>query len=272
MINQISFPNLNLNFTVNRVAFEIFGFSVYWYGILICLGLILAICYGLKESKKTGLSQDDLTNMLLLSVPIAIICARLYYVIFSWDSYKNDLGSVFDIRNGGLAIYGGIIGACLVIFFYCKKKKLSIGMALDLLSIGLLIGQSIGRWGNFVNGEAFGGPTSLPWAMTIINQGEVIADSVHPTFLYESLWNIIGIGILLIYKKKTVFNGELFSAYMVWYGLGRSLIEGLRADSLYIGIFRVSQILAVLTMLVGVIIIILGRRHQKIRIDGDIES
>lgn len=262
MINQITFPGLGLDFKVNRVAFQLFGISVYWYGLLIAVGLGLAIWYGLRESKRSGLSQDDLLNMILIAVPCAIICARLYYVIFSWDMYKDDLLSVFDIRSGGLAIYGGIIGAFLVIFFYCRKKKLSLGMVLDILAVGLLIGQAIGRWGNFVNGEAFGAKTALPWAMTIYQDGKLIAQSVHPTFFYESLWNGIGILVLLGYKRIRTFDGEVFCGYMVWYGLGRMWIEGLRADSLYIGGLRVSQLLAVLTLIAGASVII-WRRVKK---------
>ncbi len=264
MINQVSFPGLGLEFSLNRVAFYVFGVSVYWYGIIIALGLMLAVVYGMRESKKVGLSQDDLLNMLLISVPTAIICARLYYVIFSLDMYLDAPMSIFDIRSGGLAIYGGVIGTLLAIFFYCRKKKLSLGMVLDVLSIGLLIGQSIGRWGNFVNCEAFGATTSLPWAMTITQRGEIIAQSVHPTFFYESLWNAIGIIVLVLYKKAQSFRGELFCGYLVWYGLGRMWVEGLRADSLYIGPIRVSQLLAIITVLIGGFIIIKNRRKKDI--------
>lgn len=263
MNNVITFPGLGLTFEVNRAAFHIFGIPVYWYGLLIALGLILAIVYGIREAKKTGVSQDDLLNMILIAVPVAIVCARLYYVIFSWDMYKDDLLSVFDIRNGGLAIYGGVIGACLVIFFYCRRKHLSLGAVLDILAVGLLIGQAIGRWGNFVNGEAFGGPTQLPWAMSIRQDGEIIAQGVHPTFLYESLWNAAGIVILLVYKRWKSFRGEVFCGYLIWYGLGRMWIEGLRADSLYIGNLRVSQILAGLTVLAGAGILLYGRLQQR---------
>lgn len=262
MINQISFPNMGLEFEINRVAFSIFGLSVYWYGLLIGLGLLLAVSYGMRQTKKNGLSQDDFLNMLLIAVPVAIVCARLYYVVFSWDAYKSDLMSVFDIRSGGLAVYGGIIGACAVIFIYCKMKKINMGIVLDMLAVGLLIGQAIGRWGNFANGEAFGSYTNLPWAMTVVQDGDKIASSVHPTFLYESLWNGIGIVVLLLYKKICSFKGELFCGYLVWYGLGRMWIEGLRADSLYLGSLRVSQILAVLTLILGMVFIFKGRKGK----------
>ena len=262
MINEISFPKLNLYFTVNRAAISVNGFCIYWYGIIIALGLVLAILYGIHESKKINLKSDDFFNMLILCIPSAIICARLYYVIFSFDSYKNNLMDIFAIRNGGLAIYGGVIGAAAVIIIYCKRHKISIPKILDMLSVGLLIGQAIGRWGNFVNGEAFGSFTNLPWAMTVKCDGILIAEMVHPTFLYESLWNALGIAVLLIYKRHKKFDGELFCGYMIWYGIGRALIEGLRTDSLYIGTFRVSQLLSIALAVIGLMIIIIKKTKK----------
>lgn len=272
MINTISFPRLGLEFTINRVAFSIGDFPIYSYGLIITFGLVLAVIYGFKQCKpqesgeriSDGLGVDDYLNMLLLAIPISIICARIYYVMFSFDAYKDNLLSVFDIRSGGLAIYGGVIGAVLTIVVYCRKKKINIGTVLDILSVGLLIGQAIGRWGNFVNAEAFGCETSLPWAMTIEENGKIIANGVHPTFFYESLWNAVGILILMIYKKHSRFRGELFCAYLVWYGAGRAIIEGLRTDSLYLGDFRVSQILAAVTAVVGAVLIIRGRKKERI--------
>ena len=263
MINVISFPGLGLEFTINRVAFSIGNFNVYWYGIIIAIGLTLALLYGISECRKVGLNPDDFYNMVLICIPTAIICARIYYVIFSFDMYKNDLLSVFDIRNGGIAIYGGIIGTFLAIFIYCRIKHIKLGIPLDILAVGLLIGQAIGRWGNFVNAEAFGASTSLPWAMTIKSGLYVAAKSVHPTFLYESLWNAIGIVVLLLFKKHKKFDGEVFALYMVWYGLGRMLIEGLRADSLYIGNLRVSQLLSLIILVSGLLIIIINRLKNK---------
>ncbi len=263
MINVISFPGLNLEFTINRVAFSIGNFSIYWYGIIIAVGLALALLYGIRECKKVGLSLDDFYNMVLICIPSAIICARIYYVIFSFDMYKDDLLSVFDIRNGGIAIYGGIIGTFLAIFIYCRIKHIKLGIPLDMLAVGLLIGQAIGRWGNFVNAEAYGAATTLPWAMTIKSGYHLVAESVHPTFLYESLWNAAGIIVLLLFKKYKKFDGEVFSLYMVWYGLGRMLIEGLRADSLYIGSIRVSQLLSLIILATGLILIIINRLKLK---------
>lgn len=263
MINTISFPNLSWEFTVSRIAFTIFGTPVYFYGLLIGMGLLLAVAYALYETKRVGIEHDDLFNMLLIALPVSVICARIYYVIFQWDYYKNNLSEILNIRGGGIAIYGAVIGAAIVVYTYCIVKKLSIGKCLDVLSIGLLIGQAVGRWGNFVNGEAFGSQTNLPWAMTIVQDGMLIAEKVHPTFLYESLWNAAGIGLLWLYRRRKKFEGELICGYMIWYGIGRMMIEGLRTDSLMLGDFRVSQLLSVCLVLVGIIIIILKRKSAK---------
>ncbi|MEG2669907.1 MAG: prolipoprotein diacylglyceryl transferase, partial [Oscillospiraceae bacterium] len=189
MINNITFPNLGIDITVNRVAFSVFGMEVYWYGIIIATGLILGFIYAIHEAKRTQLSQDDLLNMFLIAIPVAIICARLYFVAFSWDMYKDDLWSIFDLRSGGIAVYGSLIGAGISVLMYCYIKKINLGMVLDIMAIGFLIGQAVGRWGNFVNGEAFGCVTNLPWGMSIKADGIDIAKMVHPTFLYESRWN-----------------------------------------------------------------------------------
>jgi len=264
MINTISFPNLNLSFNINRAAVTIGGFSVYWYGILIALGIVIAFVYAYCQCKKAGLDTDHLINMVLFALPVAIICARAYYVIFNFDLYRDDLWSIFDIRSGGIAIYGGIIGTLIVLVIYCRKKRLNIGTVLDILAIGLLIGQAVGRWGNFVNGEAFGGATSLPWAMSVERSGKVIASMVHPTFLYESLWNGLGIAVLLFYRRFKTFEGEEFCGYMIWYGIGRAMIEGLRADSLYIGSLRVSQILSILAVITGIVLIVYFRKKKSV--------
>lgn len=263
MENIINFEKLGLSFTLNRTAFSLFGIDIYWYGIIIATGLIAAFIYGSYASEKEGIDQNDYLNLFIITVPFAIIGARLYYCIFSFNDYKDNLLDIFNLRNGGLAIYGGVIASAIVIFVYCKIKKIKYTKILDVLSVGLLIGQAIGRWGNFVNGEAFGTQTTNFLAMTIINNGRIIAENVHPTFLYESLWNFAGIVVLLLYKKKKVFSGELFFLYMVWYGLGRMFIEGLRADSLYIGCFRVSQLLSAVILIIGVFLIIRGRKLKS---------
>ena len=263
MENIVKFESLGLTFNINRTAFSIFGLNVYWYGIIIAFGLMVAFIYALKESEKLGIAQDDLLNLFIIGLPSAIVGARLYYVIFSFDDYRDNLLEIFNIRGGGIAIYGAIIGAFLAVFLYCRKKRIDLLKILDILAVGFLIGQSIGRWGNFVNGEAFGGNTSALFAMTIIKNGKTIAQNVHPTFLYESVWNLLGLIFLLIYKRKQVFKGELFSLYMLWYGLGRFLIEGLRTDSLYIGPFRVSQVLSLILLSLGTYITIAGRKKVK---------
>lgn len=260
MTNRILFPGLGLEFNIRRSLFSVFGIPVYTYGLLIAAGVCLAFIYAAREVKKAEISQDDFLNMFLIGLPVAIVCARLYYCIFRWDIYKEDIWQVLNLRGGGLAIYGGVIGAAAVVLIYCKVKKLSVGKVLDILAVGLFIGQTIGRWGNFVNGEAFGGRCNLPWAMTIIRDGRIVAEMVHPTFLYESLFNAIGIGVLLLYKRKKVFNGEIFCGYMVWYGIGRFMIEGLRADSLYIGAFRVSQLISAVIAAAGLILIVKNRK------------
>ena len=262
MVNIISFPNLGITLTVSRSLFSVFGIPVYSYGLIIGIGVILGFIYASNEIKRQGITQDDFLNMFITALPVAILCARLYYVIFSWDFYKNNPLEILDIRGGGLAIYGGIIGAFAVVLIYCKVKKLNIGKVLDILAVSLLIGQSVGRWGNFVNGEAFGSSSTLPWAMSIESEGRLIAHMVHPTFLYESVFNAIGIVVLLLYKRKKVFQGELFCGYMVWYGIGRVLIEGLRADSLYWGPFRVSQMLSGLLVIIGLILIFKNRKQK----------
>lgn len=259
MINNISFPKLGLSFEVDRVAFSIFGFDIMWYGVLIGLGIILAFIYGSYALKKTKLSQDDFLNMVLIALPGAIIGARAYYVIFNWKEYQDNILSIFAIRNGGLAIYGGIIAAALVIIVYCRIKKINYGIPFDLLAVGLPMAQAIGRWGNFVNAEAYGSFTSLPWGM-IIGNSQI---PVHPTFLYESIWNIMSVLIVLWVKNRKKFDGELFCVYMIWYGMGRFWIEGLRTDSLYLGVFRISRIVAVLSVILGISVIIYEKRKKK---------
>lgn len=260
MVNHISFPGLGLSFDVNRVLFSIGGIEIYTYGFLIAMGVVIAFAYALNQVKKSDISQDDFLNMFIIAVPVSVVAARLYYVIFSWEDYRDNLLEILNIRGGGIAIYGAVIGAAATVLIYCTKKNISKGKALDILSVGLLIGQTVGRWGNFVNGEAFGAQTALPWAMTIERGTRVIAESVHPTFLYESLFNLLGIIVLTLYKKKQTFNGEIFCGYMIWYGFGRMLIEGLRTDSLYLGPFRVSQLLSACLVVLGIIIIVKNRK------------
>lgn len=259
MEHTIGFPNLGLEFTLNRVACTVLGKDIYWYGIIICAGFILAALYVNSRTKDFGITSDNLTDCLIICVPLGIICARIYYVVFEWGYYAQHPGEIIAIWKGGIAIYGGIIGTLIGLFVYSRVKKLSLASLCDLAAFGLLIGQCIGRWGNFVNGEAHGGPTTLPWGMTIDGQS-----MVHPTFLYESLWNLIGFVLLHFYSKKRRFKGEIALLYAAWYGAGRAWIEGLRTDSLYIGSVRVSQLLAIISCVAA--IAVLARQYHRIKV------
>lgn len=259
MEHTIGFPNLGLEFTLSRVACTVLGKDIYWYGIIICAGFILAALYVNSRTKDFGITSDNLTDCLIICVPLGIICARIYYVVFEWGYYAQHPGEIIAIWKGGIAIYGGIIGTLIGLFVYSRVKKLSFASLCDLAAFGLLIGQCIGRWGNFVNGEAHGGPTTLPWGMTIDGQS-----MVHPTFLYESLWNLAGFVLLHFYSKKRRFKGEIALLYAAWYGAGRAWIEGLRTDSLYIGSVRVSQLLAIVSCIAAVAV--LARQYHRIKV------
>ena len=262
----ISFPGLGLEMNPGRVL-QIGPLSIHYYGLIIAIGLALAVIYGLRRRKIFGLTEDDILDGALLIVPFAIICARAYYCAFSWDSFKNDPISVLYIWNGGIAIYGGVIGAALGILVYCKVKKLSIGATLDLVAVGFLIGQAIGRWGNFMNREAFGAEVSQNYfmAMGLFNRYLGQYQYFHPTFLYESLWNAAGFVALHFLSKKRQYDGQIALGYVAWYGLGRTIIEGLRTDSLWWGPFRVSQLLAAISCLTAVIVLLIlaFRSHDR---------
>ena len=254
MYGIISFPGLGLSFNPSRIAFSIGSKPIYWYGIIIAAGFLLAVYYAMKRADQFGLTQDNIIDMLICAVPLAIIGARAYYCIFSWGLYKDDPIRVLYIWEGGLAIYGGVIGAVIGLFIYTKVKKVKTSAMLDIGGLGLLIGQSIGRWGNFMNREAFGAETTSFLRMGLTDANGVTI-YVHPTFLYESVWNVLGLLILHFYSKRRKFDGQIFLMYLGWYGLGRMFIEGLRTDSLYVGSsnLRVSQLLAGICFL-GVVI------------------
>lgn len=262
-MGAIYFPDLDIKINPSRVAFQLFGKDIYWYGIIIAAGFALAVAYGLKRAKKFGLTEDNILDMLFAAVPSAIVCARLYYCIFNWGLYKNDPVSVLYIWEGGMAIYGGVIGAVVSVLVFCKVKKLPFGPYGDIGSLGLLIGQSVGRWGNFMNREAHGAAYDGFLKMGIEDVGGNVI-FYHPTFLYESVWNLIGFVILHLYSKKRRFDGEVFFLYVAWYGLGRAWIEGLRTDSLYLfgtGI-RVSQLLALVSCVAAIIVLIIIRKKK----------
>ena len=263
MSQTVSFPGLGLEFHFNNVAFYIASKPIYWYGILIMLGVILAVVYASARSGQFGIRQDDLYDAVLFAVPLGIVCARLYYVIFEWEQYKNNLLEIIAIWHGGLAIYGGIIGGIIVIVVLCRVKKIYVMDMLDLFAGAVPIGQILGRWGNFFNCEAYGSATTLPWRMVIgKNLEEAGAIGNHPTFFYESAWNLIGFIILYFSSKKRKYRGEILLLYLGWYGLGRFFIEGLRTDSLYLGGtgIRVSQVVALICIIIGLGGFLLNRK------------
>ena len=264
---KVSFPGLGFDLDIDRVVFKLGSVSVYWYGIIIATGLIIACVYGFRRAKHFDVNSNKLLNVIIVGVVCAIVGARLYYVAFSWDSYKDNLLSILYINKGGLAIYGGLIGAIIGGGICCKVQKLNFLSTLDLASIGFLIGQGIGRWGNFFNQEAFGTETDLPWRMVSDNTGGV---GVHPCFLYESLWCLLGVLVLHIISNKWYrFKGQIFLCYMVWYGAERMVVEGLRTDSLYLPFTlfgytpRVSQILSAVIFLTGIIFLIVFRNKKN---------
>lgn len=254
----ISFPGIGLEVDPPR-EIPLFGdVSIRLYGIIIAIGMLLAVIYALRRSKQFGLTQDHLLDGVLWIAPFAILCARLYYCAFEWEQYAPDPISVLYIWKGGLAIYGGVIGAILGVIVYCLVRKISIGAVLDILMLGFLIGQAVGRWGNFCNREAFGAEVDPNFflAMGLFNTKTQAYQYFHPTFLYESLWNVAGFIGLHFLSKKRQYDGQIALGYAVWYGLGRAWIEGLRVDSLWWGPFRVSQVLAALTCLAGTIVLL----------------
>ncbi len=277
----VAFPNLfgskGLKLPINDTAFKVGSFEVKWYGLIICAAFILCVVLGLRSCEKYGIKQDDLLDYVLFAIPSALIGARVYYVIFNFDNYRDNLMSVFNYWEGGLAIYGGVIAALLAVFFVSLYKKQSFVNVAGFGAVYIILGQAIGRWGNFFNQEAFGGPTDLPWGMNgdrieefVLQQvrngveGYSIGTLVHPTFLYESLWCFLVFVFLLIYRKKWAkSNGECLSLYMILYGLERVLVEGLRTDSLYIGHtnVRVSQLLSGILIVAGIALFI-DLRHK----------
>ena len=283
--DQIVFPKLGLDFRINDTAFTVFGFDIKWYSLLIVFGLILAMIYGFSQMKKYGIDLDRAIDAILAGILGGLVGARIYYLVMSWDNYSGDWKAMFNTRNGGLAIYGGIIGAVLVGGLVAKLRKVKLLPLLDIAGVGFLIGQGVGRWGNFTNQEAFGCNTDSIFGMNggtiqrfIINNyddlttgsGVVMDPSkpVHPCFLYESVWCILGFILLAIFAAKfRKYDGQIFLMYIGWYGLGRFFIEGLRTDSLMLGNIRVSQILAAVCVVASVILLFIF--GSKVRRMGD---
>ncbi len=292
MTNLVSFPGLGLEFELSRVAVEIFGRQVYWYGTIIASGFLLAVLLCSKWSPRFGLTSDHIYDYLILAVPTSLVGARLYYVIFYLDLYRNADGSydymaMLRITDGGIAIYGAVMMCVFTLWLFCRWRKISFLAFADLGALGLFIGQLVGRWGNFMNVEAYGGLTDAPWRMcaqsianSLLSQGyatqeqyQQILDGtlgVHPTFFYESMWNLVGvIALYFISRYARKFDGQIFLGYVLWYGIGRCWIEGLRTDSLYffgLELFgypiRSSQVLAGITA-VGALVILIVRLRQN---------
>ena len=282
---SIRFVHLGLELKNLPKSINVFGIEIAFYGMIIATGMILAMLLIYREAKRTGQNVDNYYDLSIYSIIFGVIGARLYYVIFEWDQYKDNLISIFKTRNGGLAIYGGIIAGIITVFVYSKIKKLSCPQILDTITIGLLVGQIMGRWGNFFNREAFGGYTDSLFAMQIKldEVGGVISDSVannikvvngiqyiqvHPTFLYESLWNLIVLLVIMIFRKYKKFNGEIACIYMIAYGIGRFFVEGLRTDQLIVPVIHiaVSQIVSIIMIILGIGIIFYKRCIKKHKI------
>lgn len=286
-MNTFFFPGLGLEFTIDRVALSLSGFNIYWYGVIIAAGFLLAVSFCYRRAPKFGVDPEKLIDMLFFAVPLAIVGARIYYVLFDLPQFRTPDGSLdwkaaAAIHDGGLAIYGGVIAAVLTVAVFCRVRRIRMWNLLDVGAYGLLIGQAVGRWGNFVNVEVFGRVTDVPWRMCgesianwLWNNGH-ISDTdtynailegtlgVHPTFFYESLWNFIGLGLLILVGKRwRKCDGQIFLSYVVWYGVGRAVIEGIRSDTLFFFTtqIKVSQLLAVLSALAAAVLLLWRIRY-----------
>ncbi len=278
MENHVVFPGLGLELDISRVAFSIGDFNVYWYGVIIAVGFCLALVFAFANAKRFGIDSDRMVDVIIGTTICAVICARAYYVVFAPFEYQS-LWDMVNLRDGGLAIYGGVLGAVLFGILFCKWRKVPVLPMLDLALAGFLLGQGIGRWGNFFNQEAFGSNTTLPWGMysqsthdylasvqdTLAAQGIAVDPTmpVHPTFLYESIWCLLGFALLALYIPHRRFNGEMSLLYAVWYGAERAVVEGLRTDSLMWVPVRVSQLLAAVSAVAALVVWAVLRRKYK---------
>lgn len=253
--STISFPGLGIELNPPRVL-NLGPLGLNFYGLIIACGLLLAVVYGCRRCKQFGFKEDDILDGVLWVTPFAIICARAYYCIFSWEHYAHDPISVLYIWKGGLAIYGGVLGAIVGVAVFTRIKRIKLTALFDLVSLGFLIGQGIGRWGNFFNREAFGAETQSFLRMGLYNVITGAVKYYHPTFLYESVWNAAGFVLLHFLSKHRKYDGQIALGYVAWYGLGRTMIEGLRTDSLMWGDFRVSQVLAAVSCVAAVVVLL----------------
>lgn len=255
---------------MDRVFFKLGPITIYWYAVLIVIAICIGVYFSTREAKNNGLGKEFITDLIFYTIPISILGARIYYVIFNFSVFKDNIIDIFKIWEGGLAIYGAVISGIIFIIYYCKKKNKDILLTLDTMVPYLILGQAIGRWGNFINKEAHGSITTLSHLKELhipnfIIEGMYINGHYYiPTFLYESLWCLLGFIILLIIRKKNKYkdNGILIYSYLIWYGIGRFFIEGLRTDSLYLGVFRISQIVSIILILIGIIGIIIKWRKK----------
>ncbi|CEJ74871.1 prolipoprotein diacylglyceryl transferase [[Clostridium] sordellii] len=232
---------------MDRVAFTIFGIDVMWYGILMAIGMILGTLIALKEAKRVEIKEDNILDLAIIAIPVGLICARLYYVIFNWEYYASNPSQVFNFRGGGMAIHGALIGGVLAGYLFSRYKKINFFKLADTVIIGMPLAQAIGRWGNFINKEAHGGPTNLPWGIMVDGV------KVHPTFLYESIWDFGIFVFLWMFRKKKSYEGQIIVLYAILYSLGRFFIEGLRTDSLMIGPLRMAQVISLVGVIGGLI-------------------
>lgn len=263
---NVSFPGLGLEFTINSVAFSVGTYHIYWYGIIIASGLLLAVLYAWRSTPRYNVDFNKLVNCILVGIVTGIVGARLYFCFFRWDDYSQNPIEILYINNGGLAIYGGIIGALAGGLTVAKIQKMKLLPILDIAMMGFLLGQGIGRWGNFMNQEAFGTQSNLPWRM--VSEGTDMV-GVHPCFLYESLWCLLGFVLLHFYGKyRQRYSGQIFFSYLVWYGFERMFVEGLRTDSLYLPFqifgmdIRVSQVLSFAIFVTGIVMLIINRNKE----------
>ena len=253
-MEKISFPFLNVKLEISNVAFEIFGVEIYWYAIIMISAILVAILISKLISGKFGITIDQILDLSLFAIPIAILSARIYFCLFNLDFYLKRPSQILNIRNGGLAIYGAIIGGIITAIIFCRKRKIDILDLTDFAAPCLAIGQAIGRWGNFVNVEAYGNQTQIFCRMGIYEAGKYV--EVHPTFLYESIATLLIFIVLIELQNKRMFKGQITLTYFFLYSIVRTLIEGLRIDSLMLGSFRISQILSVFIFIISTILLI----------------